>query len=112
MVLLSGRKVILHIEGLPNPFCRLALDHGNRLAADVKQLLDDHVVNGKDDLEGNLLVDFNGVLIPCFDIRRPLAAVALVVVLCRHRVVLAGFAPFEDFLEVRSRYLLRRLVEV
>ena len=99
LVLLFGREVVLDIERLPDLLRRLALDHvGDRLAADVEQRLDVHVVRREDDFEEHLLVDLHELLVPVFDVGRLLARVG-VVVLGRRGVVFVVLAPFEDLAE-------------
>lgn len=99
LVLLLRSEVVLNVEGFADLLGGLALDHvGDRLAANVEERLDVHVVGGEDDLEEHLLVDLHELLVPLFDVGGLLARVG-VVVLGRGGVVLVLGAPLEDLLE-------------
>ena len=101
LLLLLRREIVLDVEGLANLLRRLALDHvGHRLAADIKQSLDVHVVCREDDLEQHLLVDLHKLLVPVLDVCGLLAGVG-VIVLGRRGVVLVVAAPLEDLAENR-----------
>jgi hypothetical protein len=105
LVLLFWGEVVLDIERLADLLWRLALDHiRDRLAPDVEQRLDVHVVCSEDDLKQHLLVDLHELLIPIFDIRRLLARVRIVI-LGWWWVVLVVLAPLDDLLENRIRHL-------
>lgn len=99
LLLLLFGEVILDVERLTNLLWGLVLDHVcDGLAADVEQGLDVEVVGREDDLKEHLLVNLHELLIPLFNVRRPLARVGVVVGAGRW-VGLVVLAPFEDFLE-------------
>lgn len=108
LILFFGREVILDVECLPDLLWRLALDHvRDRLAADIQQSLDVHVVGREDDLEEHLLVDLHELLVPVFDISSLFTRVC-VIVLGGGRVVLVVGAPLEDLPKDRFGDLLSR----
>lgn len=105
LLLLLGGKVVDNVEELANLLGRLALDEvGDRLAADVNEGLDVHVVGGEDDLKEHLLVDLDKLAVPLSNLGGLAARVISVVRVVRgERLVLVVLAVLEHLVENRRR---------
>jgi len=106
LLLLLRCEVVLDVEGLPDLFWGLALDHvGHGLAGEVKEGLDVEIVGRENELEEGRLVNIAELLVPRINI---VLLIVLLVVRLGGRILDGVLAIVNNLLKDLAAHIVER----